>query len=101
MVTIALHHDTTTSGYRQEPDREEPDGPAAMALHPIRAIARNYTGVHTTLGLIGNAAFLLGSVFFLFEALKTAGTWLFIAGATGMLVGQIGRSLVNWEDAES
>lgn len=45
---------------------------------------------HTTLGLIGNLAFLVGSLFFLFESLKVVGSWLFLVGATGMLLGSLG-----------
>lgn len=72
-----------------------------MLHHPLRSIARHYTWVHTTLGLIGNTAFLIGSVFFLFEDLKTVGIWLFIVGAAGMLIGQIGRALVTGEYPDS
>lgn len=68
-------------------------------LHPVRAVARNYEGVHTGLGLAGNLAFLVGSVFFLLESLKTAGVWLFIVGAAGMLIGSIGRAIIDVHDA--
>ena len=63
--------------------------------HPICALARNYEWLHTGLGLIGNLAFLVGSLFFLRESLMTAGTWLFIVGAAGMLIGSIGRAIVD------
>ena len=55
----------------------------------------DYEWVHTLLGLIGNVAFFVGSVFFLFEPLKTAGIWLFIVGSFGMLVGSVGRVVVD------
>ncbi|MDY7103875.1 MAG: YrhK family protein [Actinomycetota bacterium] len=64
-------------------------------INPINAIARNYRWVHTIIGIIGNFSFLLGSVFFLWESLKTAGVWLFIIGSAGMLVGSIGSALVD------
>ncbi len=54
--------------------------------------------LHTTLGLIGNVSFFVGSVFFLFEApVKTAGIWLFIVGALGMMLGSIGDAVVKLE----
>lgn len=93
MVTIAVHSSAT-----REPD-QQPHGPAAAVRHPVREFVRNYTWAHTTLGLVGNSAFLIGSVFFLFEELKTAGTWLFIVGAAGMFIGAIGRALVTWEES--
>ena len=50
---------------------------------------------HTLLGILGNVAFVVGSIFFLFESLKTAGVWLFIIGSTGMLVGSLGQIVVR------
>lgn len=58
-------------------------------------LVQDYEWVHTTLGLIGNVSFFVGSIFFLFEPLKTAGIWLFIVGSAGMLVGSVGRAVVN------
>ncbi|MEZ5239643.1 MAG: YrhK family protein [Microthrixaceae bacterium] len=66
----------------------------------VRALARRYRAVHTVLGMIGNTAFLVGSVFFLYESLKRIGTWLFIVGALGMLIGSIGSALVQWKSSE-
>lgn len=72
-----------------------------FAMHkPLRVLVQEYRWVHLTLGLIGNITFLLGSVLFLpaFEAYRTLGTWLFIAGAFLMLVGSLGRAAVDlWE----
>lgn len=53
--------------------------------------------LHTTLGLIGNVSFLVGSVFFLWEATKLAGIWLFIVGALGMMLGSIGDAVAKME----
>lgn len=74
------------------------------ARHPIayaalRRFVTNYEWIHTGLGLIGNMAFLIGSIFFLSESLKRAGTWLFIVGALGMLLGSIGRAIVDATEA--
>lgn len=63
----------------------------------IGATLRNFPWVHLGLGLLGNGAFVVGSVFFLFESLKTAGVWLFVVGSLGMLVGSVGQLLVSIE----
>jgi hypothetical protein len=75
------------------------------ARHPIAysAVERfvsNYEWIHTSLGLLGNLAFLLGSVLFLWESTKQTGVWLFIFGAAGMLIGSIGRAIVDVTDAD-
>ncbi len=56
---------------------------------------QDYEWFHTLLGILGNLAFLVGSVLFLFESLKRAGVWLFIVGSAGMLVGSVGSVLVR------
>jgi hypothetical protein len=61
----------------------------------VERFVSNYEWIHTGLGLIGNLAFLIGSILFLWESTKPAGTWLFIVGASGMLLGSIGRALVD------
>jgi len=49
----------------------------------LRLWIHDYRWIHTGIGLLGNGAFLVGSVCFLWEPLKTAGIWLFIIGAAG------------------
>lgn len=66
----------------------------------MQRFVRNYEWIHTSLGLVGNTAFLVGSVFFLWESLRRAGTWLFIVGAFGMLVGSLGRAIVDIDLSE-
>ena len=66
--------------------------------HPIRAAARNFGWVHTMLGLIGNTAFLIGSILFFWESTKTIGIWLFVVGAAGMLIGSAGEALAGSSD---
>ncbi|MBY5163025.1 YrhK family protein [Salsipaludibacter albus] len=65
-----------------------------------RAIAwvEEFHWFHTSLGLFGNVAFFLGSVFFLSESLKTAGIWLFVVGSLGMLLGSLGDAVARAED---
>jgi len=66
-------------------------------LMPLRRIAGNYPWIHTGLGLIGNAAFFVGSIFFLFAGLRIPGTWLFILGSLGMLIDTLGEALLRLE----
>jgi hypothetical protein len=49
------------------------------------------------MGLIGNSAFVLGSIFFLFPGLVESGTWIFILASAGMMVDSIGEKLVRRE----
>jgi hypothetical protein len=69
-----------------------------IANSAVQRFVSNYEWIHTGLGLIGNLAFLVGSVLFLWESTKQAGTWLFILGASGMLLGSIGRAVVDVTD---
>ena len=91
--TLGVHSRTTSMNEREDTIVSERDDDHRP--HPVHALARNYEWLHTGLGLVGNLAFLVGSVFFLSESLKIAGTWLFIVGAAGMLIGSIGRAIVN------
>ena len=52
---------------------------------------------HTTLGLIGNVSFFVGSVLFLWESTKLLGIWLFIVGSLGMMLGSIGDAVAKLE----
>ncbi|MCW8193634.1 hypothetical protein F6455_02390 [Proteobacteria bacterium 005FR1] len=63
----------------------------------IRTLVQDYGWVHLSLGLLGNVTFLLGSVLFLpaFKEYKEVGVWLFIAGAFLMLIGSLGRLLLD------
>jgi hypothetical protein len=66
-----------------------------IANSAVERFVSNYEWIHTGLGLIGNLAFLIGSILFLSDSTKQVGTWLFIIGASGMLVGSIGRAIVD------
>ncbi len=60
----------------------------------IRGFINEYKWIHTIIGIIGNVCFFVGSIFFLFDTLQTAGTWLFIFGSLGMLIGSVGSAIV-------
>jgi hypothetical protein len=69
--------------------------------NPIRTLVQDYTWIHLSLGIFGNATFLVGSVLFLpaLESYQTLGVWLFIIGAFFMLIGSLGGLLVSlWEE---
>ena len=67
----------------------------------LRLIVKDYGWVHTSLGLVGNILFFVGSVLFLpaFDAYQTLGVWLFIVESFLMLVGAIGELGVKIVDA--
>ena len=46
-----------------------------------------YEWAHILNDLISSLFFLIGSIFFLYQDLETAGTFLFIAGSLQMLIG--------------
>lgn len=52
---------------------------------------------HQTIGVLGGLTFFVGSIFFLYDDVwKKAGTWLFIIGSFGMLIGNIGSVIVRY-----
>lgn len=59
--------------------------------------AERFHWVHTGLGLTGNVSFFVGSVLFLWESTQLMGTWLFIVGSLGMLLGSIGDKVAQME----
>lgn len=65
-----------------------------------RAFVHQFQWFHLAMGLLGNASFVVGSVFFLWEATKPAGVWLFIIGSAGMLLGSLGSAIVAYERAK-
>ena len=67
----------------------------------LRTLYRDYGWVHRGIGLFGNTCFFVGSIFFLYPDWLHLGTWLFILGAGGMLIGSVGSSLVEWESSRS
>jgi hypothetical protein len=72
--------------------------PAASRRRRVADWVEEFHWLHTSLGLVGNVSFFVGSVFFLFESLKTAGVWLFIVGSLGMLLGSVGDAVAQARD---
>ena len=72
------------------------DRPAGLRERAI-ALAEDFHWLHSTLGLVGNVCFFVGSVLFLWEATKLPGVWLFIVGSLGMLLGSIGDKVTQLE----
>ncbi|MGO1201389.1 MAG: YrhK family protein [Dermabacteraceae bacterium] len=64
---------------------------------PLSALAHDYPWFHRWMGLIGNTAFVLGSIFFLFPDLLIPGTWIFILASSGMMIDSIGEKLSHRE----
>ena len=67
----------------------------------IKVLVQDYSWIHLTLGLLGNLTFFVGSALFLpaLEEYKVLGVWLFIIGSFLMLIGSVGRFLVDiWEE---
>jgi len=52
-----------------------------------------YSWIHTSIGLIGNIYFVIGSVMFMSPAWKQTAVWFFLTGSSGMLIGTLGNAL--------
>lgn len=68
-----------------------------LYIRHIRRYAHEIPWVHMGVGLFGNLAFVVGSLFFLVPSLTRAGTWLFVVASWGMLIGVIGEVLARYE----
>lgn len=62
---------------------------------------RDFPWLHLGLGLAGNALFVIGSVMFFWDSVKTLAIWLFVLGSLGMLIGSVGELLVRIEKRRS
>jgi hypothetical protein len=67
------------------------------AVKPAQRFVRDYEWFHTAVGVLGNLMFFVGSVLFLWQSTQRTGVWLFIVGAGAMLLGSVGRGLVDYE----
>ncbi|APE19108.1 hypothetical protein BOH72_12060 [Mycobacterium sp. WY10] len=56
---------------------------------------RAFPWAHLAVGLLGNTLFVIGSVLFFWESVKTVAIWLFVIGSAGMLLGSVGELLIR------
>jgi hypothetical protein len=69
-----------------------------MNVERFRRLATDFQWIHQGIGVLGGMTFFVGSILFLYHgAVQTAGLWLFIVGSAGMMVGNIGNALLNYE----
>ena len=67
----------------------------------LKTIVQDYGWIHSSLGVLGDTTFFIGSILFLprFEQIQTIAVWLFIIGSFLMLIGGVGSMLVSiWGD---
>lgn len=62
----------------------------------LHRFVADFPWVHMLIAVLGSAAFLVGSLFLLNDSKQTA-IWLFIAGSSGMLVGNVGQLVARYE----
>ncbi len=63
----------------------------------LPALLNDFPWVHLGIGLVGNAAFVVGSAMFFFKSTETAAIWVFVLASTGMLIGSVGELMVRIE----
>lgn len=68
-----------------------------LKLRAVKLWLRDYKWIHTSIGLMGNFCFFVGSVFFLWNNTEFPGVILFIIGSAGMLIGSLGDIFMNLE----
>lgn len=59
------------------------------------SLVQRYPAVQAGISIFGHATFFVGSVFFLWDSTVIPGTWLFVVGAFGMMLGHIGDALTR------
>jgi hypothetical protein len=67
-------------------------------FNSVSRLAHDFPWFHRWMGAIGNTAFVVGSVFFLFPGLVFPGTWIFILASAGMMFDSFGEKLRIRED---
>jgi hypothetical protein len=83
-----------TSQRLPDPDREANE----MRSAAVRSFVHDFPWFHRWMGLVGNALFVIGSVFFLFDRLVIAGTWIFVGASLGLLADSVGEKLRTREE---
>jgi len=66
-----------------------------MRLVMMRTLVQEYEHIHTTVGIVGNLLFVMGSVLFFkaFDQYYTLAVWMFVVGSVSMLIGALGSGL--------
>jgi hypothetical protein len=61
-------------------------------------LAQRFRSLHQGIGVLGGLTFFVGSIFFLYAGtVLKAGVWLFIVGSAGMLIGNLGSVILNYQ----
>lgn len=69
-----------------------------MRAAAVSTFVHDFPWFHRWMGLVGNALFVIGSVFFLFDRLAIPGTWIFVGASAGMLADSVGEKLRTREE---
>jgi hypothetical protein len=77
--------------------RTEREAENVMRSGLLANFVSDFPWFHRWMGLIGNALFVIGSVFFLYQRLVMPGTWIFIGASLGMLIDSAGEKLLRRE----
>lgn len=64
-----------------------------MRSTAVRTFVHDFPWFHRWIGMVGNALFVIGSVFFLFDQLVIPGTWIFVGASVGLLTDSVGEKL--------
>ena len=64
-----------------------------MRSAAVRTFVHDFPWFHRWIGMVGNALFVIGSVFFLFDRLVIPGTWIFVGASVGLLTDSVGEKL--------
>lgn len=72
---------------------------ASKSTRRVSRVVRDFPWVHLGIGLLGNAAFVVGSVLFFFKSVQTLAIWVFVVASAGMFVGSLGQLLVRIDRA--
>ena len=68
-----------------------------FSMRLLYRLARWYNWAHWSVSLAGNICFLTGSILFMNPSTRSIGSWFFVIGASGMLVGRIGSTVIEME----
>lgn len=69
-----------------------------MPFRMFRFVVNKYRWIHSSIGVLGGILFVLGSILFM-QNNDMAGV-LFVAGSTGMLIGNVGQLIADYKYRE-